>query len=137
MTTSGSRAYIAAAVVGALALAACGGSDDASSDGDVCAELERVAEIAVVGDAATTDAEVATALQDLADALADVAAVAPDDLKADAETFAATAEVLAGIEEGQAELTDEQAAVIADEDAGRAADAVADYATEECGLEIS
>ena len=38
---------------------------------------------------------------------------------------------------GLTELTDEQAAVIADEDAGRAANAVADYATEECGLEIS
>jgi hypothetical protein len=137
MTTSRSSKYLAAAVVGAFALVACGSSDDASSGGDVRADLERVAEIAAVGGEASTDAEVATALRDLAAALADVAASAPDDLKADAETFAASAEVLAGIEAGQEELTDEKWAVIADEDAGRAADAVADYATEECGLEIS
>jgi len=137
MTPSRSRTSLAAAVVGTLALAACGGSDDASSDGDVCAELERVAEIAVAGDAATTDGEVAAALQDLADALADVVAVAPDEIKADAETFAEASATLAGIEEDQLELTEEQAAVINDAETARAADAVAEYATQECGIEIS
>ncbi len=137
MTTSRSLSLTTVAVVGALVLAACGGSDDASSGGDVCAELEKVAEIVQAGDAATNDAEISTALKDLADALQGVVAAAPDDLKADAETFAAATAVLAGIEEGQAEFTDEQAAVVADEDAGRAADAVGEYATEECGIEIN
>ncbi len=83
-----------------------------SSDGDICAELERVAEIVAAGDAATTDAEIAAALQDLADAMVDVAAVAPDEIKADAEKIAEANAVLAGIEEGQDELTEEQAAMI-------------------------
>ena len=137
MITSRSRSFLAAAIVGTLTLAACGGSDEASSDGDVCTELERVADIAVAGDAATTDAEVATALKDLAAALEGVAAAAPDELKADAERFAEATAVLAGIQEGQDELTDEQEAVINDEETGRAVDAVAEYATEECGIEIS
>lgn len=137
MITARSCSFLAAAVVGTLVLAACGGSDDASSDGDICTELERVAEIAVVGDAATTDEEVASALRDLADALSDVAAAAPDEIKDDAEKFAEASAVLAGIDAGQEELTEEQLAVISDEETGRAADAVADYATEECAIEIS
>jgi hypothetical protein len=137
MITARSRSFLAGAVVGTLVLAACGGSDDASSDGDICTELERVAEIAVVGDAATTDEEVASALRDLADALSDVAAAAPDEIKDDAEKFAEASAVLAGIDAGQEELTEEQLAVISDEETGRAADAVADYATEECAIEIS
>jgi hypothetical protein len=137
MITARSRSFLAAAVVGTLVLTACGGSDDASSDGDICTELERVAEIAVVGDAATTDEEVASALRDLADALSDVAAAAPDEIKDDAEKFAEASAVLAGIDAGQEELTEEQLAVISDEETGRAADAVADYATEECAIEIS
>jgi hypothetical protein len=137
MITARSCSFLAAAVVGTLVLTACGGSDDASSDGDICTELERVAEIAVVGDAATTDEEVASALRDLADALSDVAAAAPDEIKDDAEKFAEASAVLAGIDAGQEELTEEQLAVISDEETGRAADAVADYATEECAIEIS
>lgn len=137
MTRSRSLSFVAAVVAGALTLAACGGSDDAASDGDICAELERVAEIVAAGDAATTDAEIAAALQDLADAMVDVAAVAPDEIKADAEKTAEANAVLAGIEEGQDELTEEQAAIINDEETGRAADAISQYAQEECGIEIS
>ncbi len=137
MIRSRSLSFLAAAVAAALTLAACGGSDEASSDGDICSELERVAEIAVAGDAATSDAEVAAALQDLADALADAAAVAPDEIKGDAAAFAEATAVLSGIEEGQEELTAEQEAVIADEETGRAAEAVRDYAEQECGIEIS
>jgi len=136
MIASRSRSFLAAAIVGTLTLAACGGSDEASSDGDVCAELERVAEISEVGSAATTDAEIAAALRDIAAALQDVAEVAPDEIKAEAEKFAAASAVLAGIEEGQVELTEEQQAVVDDEEANAAADAVGDYATEECGIEI-
>ena len=103
----------------------------------MCAELEKVAEIVQAGDAATTDAEISTASRISPTALQGVAAAAPDDLKADAEKFAAATAILAGIEEGQEEFTDEQAAVVADEEAGRAADAVGEYATEECGIEIN
>jgi exoribonuclease R len=137
MTTPRSRSFLAAAVSGALVLAACGGSDDSSSSGgDICAELQRIADIGVAGDAATTDAEISSALQDFADAMQDVAAAAPDEIKADAEKFAEASAVLAGIQEGQDDLTEEQAAVIADEDTAKAADAVSAYASSECGIEL-
>lgn len=136
MTTPRSLPFLAVAVTGALVLAACGGSDDDSAGGDICAELERIAEIGIAGDAATTDAEISVALQDFADAMQDVAAAAPDEIKADAEKFAEASAVLAGIEEGQDDLTEEQAAVIADEDTAQAADAVAAYASKECGIEL-
>lgn len=125
---------LALAITGALALAACGGSD-AASDTDPCDAAAAVGEAFESGDAATSPEETVEAFGDLADALDDFADAAPDEIQADVDALADAMRELARIDP-EAGPNEEQNALIGSDELDAAGDRVGDYLEENCDIEI-
>jgi len=129
------NAIIALGVVGALALAACGGSDSASESDDPCAGTSDLAAAFEAGDSAESPEDALDAIGSLADALDDFAASAPDEVRADAEALAEATRTLSEVDPN-GELTDEQAELMASDDLDAAGDRIEEYLDENCDIQI-
>jgi len=117
----------------ALVVASCGGSD-ASSEADVCAQVQEIADVFARGDDATTQEEALEALDDFAAALEDFAAIAPSEIKDEAEVLAEGTELLA--ESDPDEPSEEALAVLEDDAYNEAGDALEDFALETCDINL-
>lgn len=134
MKTSPTPRLLALTLVGAFALAACGGSDSGSS-ADPCDAAQKVSEAFEVGDSAETDEEISEALDSFVDALENLAKAAPDEIKSDVELLAEGTRALSEIEPGTAP-TQEQQELLESEEFDRAGDRLDEYFEESCDLEF-
>lgn len=147
------RTFVVLALTGALALSACGGSDNEASDTSVATEDSVAAETAGEPDLAkfcesATDADNAADLPDNADAaavaeqmstqagrLSDLAAMAPADVKGDIELLAKAATDMAGALADDPTLENFDAVVesFATEEVNNASTNVETFLSENCG----
>lgn len=134
MNTSRKTPIISALVVGAMTLAACGGSDSAS-DADPCEVAQSVADAFAAGDAAESAEDAIAALGTFASSLEDLAKAAPDEFKADFELLADGTRQLADSdpEEGP---SDEVLAIVDGDEYDAAGERLEDYVQGTCGLDF-
>ncbi len=135
MQINNNSPLVAFALVAALSLAACGGSDSGSSDADPCDAAQKVSDAFAAGDGAETDEEISEAIDGFAGALEDLAKVAPAEIKADAELLAKGTRALSEFELG-VEPTEEQQEILEDEEYDAAGDRLDAFFEETCGLEF-
>lgn len=125
---------LALVLVGAFAIAACGGSDAGSAD-DPCEAAQKLSDAFEAGDAAESEEAARAALGNFATALEDFAAAAPDDIKADAELLASGTRQIADVPEGE-QPSDEVAAILGDEEYDAAGDRLEEFLGETCSIEL-
>ncbi len=128
-------ALVSLALVGALALSACGGSESSgASDEQICADVQRLGDAVDAMDGATTQEEAFDLLDGTAEAAGDMVESAPDEIKADVELLAEGFRALADAGDGES-----AAAVLdgLDEEALSAAgDNFEQFANDTCDIEL-
>lgn len=134
MNTSRKTPIISALVVGAMALAACGGSD-AASDADPCEAAQTVADVFAEGEASDNAEDGLAALSKLSTAIEDLAKVAPGEFTADFELLADGMSQLAA-SDPEAGPSEELLAIIDGEDYDAAGERLEDYVQSTCGLDL-
>lgn len=134
MTTISSRSLVSLAVGAALALAACGGSESSgSSAGDPCDAATGIQEGFEAVDNSQSAEDAQAALVSVADALDDLSNIAGGDIGDDASRLAGGFRTLSEVD---GEPTDEQLAVMEDDDLDAAGERLEDYLRETCDVEI-
>ena len=122
-------------VVGALSLAACGGSDSGSGDADPCDAAQKVADTFEEGESAASAEDAIAALGNFADALSDFAEVAPDDLKDDVELLADATQKLSE-SDPETGPSEELLALVDGEEYDAAGERLEDYIQGTCGIDF-
>lgn len=134
MNTSRKTPIISALIVGAMALAACGGSDDASN-ADPCEVAQTVADAFAEGESADSDEDVIAALGTFATSIENLAKAAPDEFKADFEFLADATRQLADTDP-EAGPTDEVLAIVDGPEYDAAGERLEEYVQGTCGLDF-